>query len=135
MLKLVPILLLLVACGPSPQSQWKARGIANYDFTVQRVCFCPPDFTHWVRVEVRAGRAVSVLHADTGFSVNAQLFEFFNTIDKLFIIIEQAQLKPADGLDVSFDPTYGFPTRMVIDYIKQAADDEVTYRVRDFVVR
>ncbi|HMB89921.1 MAG TPA: DUF6174 domain-containing protein, partial [Rhodothermales bacterium] len=55
------------------------------------------------------------------------------TIDGLFEVLQRA-LKEADDVEVDYDAQYGFPTRIAIDYYKNAVDDEVSYRATDLQV-
>ncbi|HZK79168.1 MAG TPA: DUF6174 domain-containing protein [Gemmatimonadaceae bacterium] len=57
----------------------------------------------------------------------------YPTIDSLFVILEKAQNNTSSGVTVEFDPTYHFPTKIFVDPIKAATDDEVTYAVESFV--
>jgi hypothetical protein len=66
--------------------------------------------------------------------VSSTFAELFPTIDELFDIIEDARRRDAASLAVDYDPTYGFPTRVSIDYHREMADDEIVYRASDFVI-
>ncbi|NTU56037.1 MAG: hypothetical protein HGA79_07295, partial [Anaerolineales bacterium] len=41
-------------------------------------------------------------------------------------------VQEAENLTMSFDPTYGFPVEVAIDYIELAADDELYLSVSGF---
>ena len=51
------------------------------------------------------------------------------TIEELFNIIEDAIKCNADEMQISYDPTLGYPTRVAIDYEKILVDEEITYTV------
>jgi hypothetical protein len=89
---------------------------------------------------VKAGTIHAVLDSETGEPLRdphtdemvlLKYPESFLTIDELFKLIENAR-ENADKLDVEYDRKLGYPTVVEIDYIKEAIDDEVTYRVHDF---
>lgn len=129
----------LVACSGNlelqkQQSLWNQQGIAHYRYTVQTSCFCGPDLTQPLRVEVKNGKAVALTNAETGLAVSDSRFEPINTIDKLYALIRAAIVKPVASIKVEYDASLGIPTSIVIDNIANAADDEVSYSVRDFEV-
>lgn len=57
--------------------------------------------------------------------------ESFLTIDELFGVIENTREK-ADELDVEYNQQLGYPEFIAIDYMKEAIDDEVSYKVDNF---
>lgn len=131
--------LVLAACSSAinletnaKQKLWNDQAIAHYKFVVQKSCFCGPDITQPLRIEVQNGQAVSVVNADTGVVVSNSQFDSINTIDKLFVLIRAAVTKPVAKIEVHFDGAQGFPIFISIDNIANAVDDEVSYSVRDF---
>ena len=132
----------LAACtdGPvePPFNQWLARArwdranIDSYEMTVRRLCFC--GFVDPVRVTVSDGAIVSRVNLLTGEPVPENIAELFPDVPGLFAIVDDARAN-ADELDAEYDETYGFPRSIVIDWIENAADDEVAYVVEDFGVR
>jgi hypothetical protein len=56
-------------------------------------------------------------------------YERFDTIEKLFGVIEEAISRRAELVAVSYDPTSGNPVSVVIDESKTAVDDGFTFRV------
>ena len=78
---LVPVLALLtlfmvISCaGPVPrdladaEKLWQEQGLRNYDFTVERQCFCPEDWRGPVNIQVRDGAAVSITYVSDGSAV------------------------------------------------------------------
>ena len=50
--------------------------------------------------------------------------EWFPTLGALFREAQQARNKGADVAEVTFDPVDGHPTRIRLDYDKEAVDDE-----------
>ena len=141
-----PLLLcaLLASCsaGTDPSSdledaraRWRSAEPTSYEFTMQRLCFCPRELTSPVIVQVKAGLVESRRYADTGGPVDARWTAEFPAIDGVFAIVDAAIARRADKIDAVYDPTRGFPTRIDIDYISSAADDELGVRVRDFKPR
>jgi hypothetical protein len=129
------LLLLLVACGGQgiqQKAKWEAQNILDYRFTLKVACFCPLPAGQALRIEVKNGVVASVKDAQTGQAVDPKFLERYTTIAKLFEIIRDAEARKADRLEVQYDPQFGFPTRAVIDYITNAADDELAFEVEGF---
>jgi hypothetical protein len=65
---------------------------------------------------------------------NREYFQRFATIEKIFAEIEKdfqtvdsgdASQDKADEVIVEYDETYGFPTLVNVDFVKEAIDDEL----------
>jgi hypothetical protein len=134
------LVLSLVACtGGSVLEQnrqkWQDAAISHYRYEVSIGCFCPWGTLMPLHVEVKDGQVVSLTDKD-GNPVPENFAETFNkaaTIEDLFAVAETA-LNDADEVQMEYDPTYGFPTTISIDYIKAAVDDEIGYSVTGFEV-
>ncbi len=109
--------------------RWGAAGILDYDFTLQRGCFCA-DFGP-KRVKVRRGVVESILDLDTGDpfvdSRNA-----YPAIPGLFDFLADA-IDEADEITIDYDRALGFPISVTIDFIKDAIDDELSLTVSEFL--
>jgi hypothetical protein len=113
------------------RERWAGQGARSYDFELTVLCFCPPDYTDPVVVAVRDGVAVSVTSAASGQPVDADRrswYERFDTVDKLFGLIEDAIAREAASLAVSYDQERGYPTAIFIDYDLRMADEELGLR-------
>ena len=55
------------------------------------------------------------------------------TLGGLFDILEQAYEREADEIEARYEATLGYPVEVDIDYREHLADDEVEYRVSDFM--
>jgi hypothetical protein len=109
------------------QQVWRDADVESYGFTVTSSC------------GERAGLGTYAITVDSGDSaVHPQNRGSGRTtvrsIDDLFAQIRQAIDFDADRVDVTYDPTLGFPEHIDIDYILNGIDDEECYRVRDFTV-
>lgn len=118
------------------QARWADQGPASYRFTVMRSCECLPEMSGPAVVTVGSGAIASRHYLSTGAVVPSTYAAFFPSIDGLFEIIEAARREDVGRLDVTYDPTYGYPTRIAIDGDGVVGnDDEVTYQVWDFEPR
>lgn len=112
--------------------KWQGSGIDDYSFTLQRSCFCPGDTTKPVNINVENGQVVSATFADTGEPLPADLSYNSLTIDDLFKQVGDALDSGAERVDVTYDPTYGYPTSIYIDRSSRIADEEVGFTVSNF---
>jgi hypothetical protein len=139
-----PLLAILLACSSATapggdlalaRARWAQRGPASYSITVGRSCECLAEMIGPVVVMVHNGAIESRHYTRDGAAVPAQYADLFPSVEGLFGIIETARREGAAQLDVSFDPSLGYPVRIAIDWHATHADDEVTYEAKDFVAR
>lgn len=118
---------------------WQKQNVENYSFEFSKLCYCGGLFNP-ATVVVKADTIHSVLDPQTGEPLrDPQTNELvlqkypksFQTIDELFEVIENAR-ENADKLNVEYDEKLGYPVLIEIDYIKEAIDDEVTYKIDNF---
>ncbi len=138
-LTLLFITLVLSACSMAGQSEiqrnqqkWQAARISHYRYNLFVGCFCIA--SEPMIVEVQDGQVVS-LEYQSGKEMDASnrdLFEKYATIDRIFSELATNINDKADEFTVTYDPTYGFPTRVNVDFIKKALDDELTLTVSRF---
>ena len=108
------------------RDKWRAQGLTTYSFTLRQACFC--GINGPVRVVVVNGSAVNATLISNGQTIDPR---FVSSIESLFDFIQRGIANHSAVLEVTYDPARGFPTRIVSDGSKSAADDEVTYEVSD----
>jgi hypothetical protein len=122
------------------REKWQAANVSHYRFDLFISCFCVFNEDMPLTIEVKDGEVVS-MELKTGKEIDPQLLDLFQryeTIDKLFDGIEKGfdaegdDQGPADKVTVEYDATYGFPTKIDIDFIEQAVDDELYLSVSGF---
>lgn len=111
----------LVANVEEHRQRWKRDKPLAYRYVVERECYCPGEDTSPYIVIV----ARDVL---TDAGVADPLL-----IDDLFQLAIDAASGSSD-VQVSFDPRFGFPTRITIDDLAGNRASVEEYRVRDFEV-
>ena len=140
---LMLLTLILAACtgvGKSElsrnQSKWQDADIAHYRFQLGVGCFCPVGGIMPLTVEVMDGEIVSIVDFNgndyPSTDPMSELILKYATIDRLFSELGSEPVQEADSLTVNYDPTYGFPVEVAIDYIELAADDELYLSVSGF---
>lgn len=139
---LVLLALILAACSAGGselsrnQSKWQDADIAHYRFQLGVGCFCPVGDIMPLTVEVQDGEIVSIADVNgNDYPSTDPMSEFilkYATIDRIFSELGSEPVQEADKLTVSYDPTYGFPVEVAIDYIELAADDELYLSVSGF---
>jgi len=141
-LVLLMLAIVLAACSAAqPKSDfdrahetWQDAKISHYRFNVFVSCFCVFNEDMPLIIEVKDGEVVS-MEFKSGKEIDAANLEYFQrfaTVDKLFDEIEKDQNGEADKVTVEYDATYGFPTRIDIDFIEQAVDDELYLTISEF---
>jgi hypothetical protein len=70
-----------------------------------------------------------------GSAVEPSLLTYVLTVPDLFDLIQDALDRKAVLLAVRYDPIYGYPTRIDIDYSADAVDDEVSMSARELTIQ
>lgn len=112
---------------------WAERGYNSYEITFTINCFCPPGSSGANVLTVIDNRIVSAVNSNTGMPYPSSSFTGLYTVAQSFAFIESLLDSPPDRLQVEYDPDYGYPTVIDIDYIQGAADDEVSYGFSDLM--
>lgn len=142
--RIITLFLILVltisACGGGSvfqqnQKKWEGQNINHYRFTVAVSCFCPFANVE-VTYEVLNGQVVNQsVQSSPDNPVDEALvsdfYQSYNTIEKIFDYVGGA-INDADETTIEYDPTYGFPTDISVDWIKQAVDDEMYLTLSNF---
>lgn len=113
---------------------WEARRPAAFSYRVARQCFCTADYRRPYRVaDDESGPQFAYASPLDGgpAGVDGAPPEPLRIAD-LFRIIGDG-IEDAESIDVSFDPAFGFPTRVELDR-SPAVDDELRIEVYDFEV-
>jgi hypothetical protein len=132
---LITLAFLLAACSAGGselsrnQQKWDDANISHYRFELNIGCFCPFRSQMPLAVEVRDDQIISMIGADGTIILdtdpNYAFYSEYATIDSLFTKLGSDSIQKADQVAVKYDSTYGFPTEINIDFIKNAVDDEL----------
>jgi hypothetical protein len=82
-------------------------------------------------IEVQDGKAISMAYNDGSPVPEADrsIFAQYETIEDLFNFTQDA-ISRADEIHVTYDSTYGYPSIVQIDFVRNAADDELDLTVQ-----
>jgi hypothetical protein len=111
--------------------KWEELELDDYDFVYQNLCYCPLDYNSPKEAEVRDGVVANVTDRESGMQVSQTI----QTVDRLLDNIQGYIDGRAASIEVTYDNTYGYPSRMIIDLEKALADEEIYIFVSELVPR
>ena len=130
-LSLLVLLAALSGCSLT-DSRPDYTGPTDYAYTLRVSCFCIPIGP--LRISVLNDTVVDVRQLEPQSSegtVDDWINELAMTLDELDALVDCA-LREAADVQVTYDPTYGFPSEVSIDWIEDAVDDEISYTVTEY---
>lgn len=113
------------------RGRWAESGPVNYEMTVERVCFCAPDWRGPVRVTVRDGQVVGRTYLDGNRPVATDRADLFPGVEGIFDFIGEALDENPARVEAEYDLRNGRPIRVWIDYDEMQADEERGYVTTD----
>ncbi len=101
----------------------------DYTYLLEQVCFCP--LTGPVRVTVQDGEVVEAVVARGGHGIERGTAapEYLRTT--INDVIARANDTEAASVDVVWPDGQDYPSKVAVDQMAKATDDEITYIVRD----
>lgn len=120
--------------GAPTDPPWPEFGAADYTFVYSRSCYCP-DATTKIQVTVVGGTPTHATYAESGPG-----FKKGNPAEaplhKITIadIIDEANSDDADTIEVTWPEGQEWPSKVFIDRIERAVDDEVTFEIHSVEV-
>lgn len=132
----------LAGCSSSPaatlaanRQKWQGRQVSHYRYDLAVGCFCAFTSVMPVTVEVKDGKTVSMVGKDGQSAAQFQsALAQYAPMDKLFDVIKVAADAHAYQLQVDYDPDYGYPDAIRIDYSQNVSDDEISFTVSNFAL-
>ncbi len=114
------------------QKAWNSFNRGTYDFVLQRGCFCV--YAGQFEIRVRDNQIEEIIPSwDDLRGVPKEDYQYFQTIDDIFDLLENAYTEEAFLIDVEYSDN-GYPTQISIDYIENAVDDELSLGVSDLLM-
>lgn len=110
------------------RAQWLTQGLATYEFGLRRFCFCLDEALQPVQIRVEAGAVASVIDLAGQPIDSLDVARYFTiTVDSLFGVVEHAIAVRAYRLSVRYNPQFGYPELILIDYDAATADEELGF--------
>ena len=109
----------------SARAAWAAQGKSSYTIDQQGGCgFCVPIFYEKVRITVQNNQITNVINLRDNQPVPEDQWQVFSTLEDLFQTVEEFETRNPFKSSVTYDPKYGYPTVVSVDYSQGVADDE-----------
>jgi hypothetical protein len=114
---------------------WDDAALQDYQYTLSRSCFCEvsPDGAGDFVIAIKSGAVESAFHRDSGVYLTDEQIHDLPSIDDLFALVDSAYRHHADRIEVTYDPTFGFPLSIYIDRRSAVGDDEIRYQISEFM--
>ena len=112
------------------QSTWEDNRPDNYSFELTVIRSPSPELPKPVRFRIIDSVVESVTYVGSGDTLEHDEFGPYGPINSLFDTIRIALV--ADEVLIDYDPQFGFPTSISIDFSLETADDEIIIEVSDF---
>lgn len=113
------------------RQKWQSHNIKNYSIQEKYLCFCAG--LEW-QIVVQDGVKDTVIVSEPyeDYQPYADTFEKSRSIEEAFEFIQNFDVDAVDFFEVSYDPKYGYPAKIDIDYRAGLADDEIIYAYSNF---
>ena len=115
---------------------WDSKNLASYSYILELQCFCAPaSQLSPVLVTVQNGAVASLQYWDEDPAdrtpAPASIFGAYDTVDELFDFVGDAISQDADVLQVGYDPEFGFPSVVNVDY-ENGGSEQLLFFVTQF---
>ena len=114
------------------ETRWRQNRPTHYNYTLQRSCFCTPEFRKPIAIEVSGSTVIKSTLQPDGIPLSLERRADAVSVEGLFDIIRKAVDSKAARIDVQYDPHYGLPLSISIDQNLQMADEEMYYTASEF---
>jgi hypothetical protein len=118
------------------RSLWDSKNVSSYTYILELQCFCAPATQlSPVLVTVQNGAVTSLQYWDENPAKRtpapASIFGPYDTVDELFDFVADAIDRDADVLQVGYDPDYGVPSVVNVDYVS-GGSEQLLFFVTEF---
>jgi hypothetical protein len=113
---------------------WTSKNIKNYKMVIGAKGGMI-NFPEQVLIEVQNSRSKSIKSlSETDGNYIEKYYKPFDTVEKLFDLIESAKKRNAETLNVRYEEAFGYPSRIYIDQDSKGSDDELLLVINKFEV-
>ena len=114
------------------KEKWESKNITSYTINLSVNCFCLPSLPIDIKVED------DIITEINGDSITQSQLEndywYANTINDLFLFIEQQLAQNPYQKILGFNSTYGYPEEIWFDLEEMIADEEIGYMISSFKI-
>ncbi|HEX9164389.1 MAG TPA: DUF6174 domain-containing protein [Gemmatimonadales bacterium] len=111
-------------------TKWNTTGPRSYQMVLTRNCACPVPEVVLMVVQNRV--VTSRTFVETGEPVPPGRAADFPDVPGLFALVKQAMDEEAFSYNAAYDPTYGYPYTVYVDFVGSTLTDNVSYAVTEF---
>lgn len=112
---------------------WTSKNIQNYKMIIGASGFMI-NLPEEVLIEVKNRRAKSIKSLSKTGKNYTEAYKSYDTIEKIFDLIERENSKKADILNVRFNNEFGYPTEIFLDERADTSDDELSLEVKSLEI-
>lgn len=116
------------------EAKWKKKRPEHYSYTLQRSCFCAPDYRKPIEIRVFRGKVQQASLLPEGTPLPAERKAEALPVEGLFRMIREAIVNKSASVTVKYNATYGYPTSISIDRDRMMADEEVYLFASNFKI-
>ena len=116
------------------EAKWKKKRPEHYSYTLQRSCFCTPDYRKPIEIRVFRGKVQQASLLPEGTPLPAERKAEALPVEGLFRMIREAIVNKSASVTVKYNATYGYPTSISIDRDRMMADEEVYLSASNFKI-
>jgi hypothetical protein len=113
---------------------WRETGGIRYRMIERVRYFGLFDYPHLVAMEVRNGEIVLIRDVWTGAEVVNPPADVYRGVEGIFDLIEEAIDTHADRIAVQYEPHFGIPIDVWVDYDEDLYDEERGYELSDITI-
>jgi hypothetical protein len=114
------------------RQQWLAAEVHDYQFQFNLSCFCMAENHGDLRVVVKNDVVQGATWLNNGEAASAGYLRLIPSLSGVFQKIDAAYASHAEKIELRFNPDYGFPEQVFIDYSTRIADEEFRYTISHF---
>ncbi len=106
---------------------WRSKNVTNYEMVME--ARNSTNIANRVEIKVEDGKAKAVVKTDSSYRGTAEQYKPYDTLEKVFEIVERESKIKHDVLTVTYDPTLGYPKGVISDRSIEIEDNEFTISI------
>jgi Family of unknown function (DUF6174) len=106
---------------------WNRQNISSYEMVVEAQN--SSNIARQVTIKVENRRAKSIVKNDAADKGSSESYKRFDTVEKIFEIVERESKMRHDVFKVNYDSNLGYPLQVISDENLKTADEEFSIRI------